>query len=286
MMRPSWLVSLVVPAIVATVSGCEDTSKQQQQIAADVAAKLVPVAKEDAAQVRRGLPEGARKLGEVLDADPGANLVALQRSIRGARASVQDLDICKSTFFTFVDPTGVALRSEVDPDNLAQRPVFGTFPSLKKALEPTSGVVEAWGDMPEMRGVKSGQDLEWVVAHPVKDKEGQVKGVFVTGWSFRRFAQHLEEQAKRTLLDMAQRDKKLKLPIVYAFVVKDGKAYGTPGAPDVNVQAVEGLDLGNKTQGGPFRGNLEITGRSFGIAAERVPELGDGALIAVLASEI
>jgi len=285
-MRPSWLVSLIVPAIVATLPACEDTSKQQEQAAGYVLDKLVPVANEDAAQVRRGLPEGAKKLGEVVDTDPGANLVALQKAVRGARASVKDLDIAKSTFFTFVDTTGIALRSEADPDLLAQKSVLSSFPALKKGLEPSAGVVEAWGEMQEMRGVRTGPDTQWVAAHPVKDKEGQVKGMFVTGWSFRRFALHLEEMAKRELLDQAAREKQKKVPIVYVFLVREGKAYGAPVTPDVNAQAVEGLDLATKTQSGPYRGSIEITNRSFGVAAQRMPDLGEGTILSVIASSI
>jgi hypothetical protein len=286
-MRPSWLASLIVPAaLVATLPACEDTSKQQEQAAGYVLDKIASVANEDAAQVRRGLPEGAKKLGEVVDADPGANLVGLQKAIRGARASVKDLDIAKSTFFTFVDTTGIALRSEADPDLLAQKSVLSSFPALKKGLEPSAGLVEAWGEMPEMRGVRTGPDTQWVAAHPVKDKEGQVKGMFVTGWSFRRFALHLEEMAKRELFDRAAREKQKKVPIVYVFLVRDGKAYGAPITPDVNAQAVEGLDLANKTQSGPYRGTVEITNRSFGVAAQRMPDLGEGTVLSVIASLI
>ncbi|MRG93456.1 hypothetical protein [Polyangium spumosum] len=284
-MRSSSLASLIVPAaLVATLPACEDNSKQQEQDAAYVLDKLVPLANEDAAQVRRGLPEGAKKLGEIVDADPGANLVALQKAVRGARASVKDLDIAKTTFFTFVDTTGIALRSEADPDMLAQKSVLSSFPVLKKALEPSAGVVEAWGEMQEMRGVRTGPDTQWVAAHPVKDKEGQVKGMFVTGWSFRRFAYHLEEMAKRELIDRAEREKQKKVPLIYVFLVREGKAYGAPVTPDVNAQAVEGLDLANKTQSGPFRGSIEITKRSYGVAAQRMPDLGEGTILSVITS--
>jgi len=285
-MRSSALAFLAVPAIVATLSGCQDTSKQQEQIAGDLLGKLIPKVKEDVAQIRRGLPEGAKKLGETLDTDPGANLAALQRSIRSARSSVKDLDFAKSTFFTFVDTTGIALRSEADPDFLAQKSVLAEFPPLKKALEPSSGLVEVWGEMQEMRGVKTGPDHQWVVAHPVKDKDGQVKGMFVTGWSYRRYVLQIEDAAKRELLEAAEREKKKRVPIMYVYIVKGGKAYGTPTTPEVNVKALEGLDLSNKAQSAQWRGTIEITNRSFSIAAERVPELGEAAVLATVVSEI
>jgi hypothetical protein len=285
-MRRSWLANLVIPAIVATLPGCEDTRKLQEQAAVDLIGKLVPVAKEDAAQVRRGLPEGAAKLGELIEGDVDTNLPALQRAIRNARASSKDLDIAKSTFFSFADVTGVVQRSEADPDLLAQHSILVAFPALKKALAPDAGVVEVWGEMQEIRGVRTGPDQQWVVAHPVKTKDGQVKGMFVTGWSFRRFVFHLEEMAKRELVDRAQREKRKNVPIAYVFIVKDGKAYGAPVTPDVNAHAMESLDLPSKTQSGPYRGGVEIVGRSFGVAAERVPELGESAILAVIASEV
>jgi len=286
-MRPSSLAFLVVPAIVATASGCRDSSKEQEESAASVLAKIVPLAKEDVAQVKRGLPESAKKLGEVLDTDPGTNLVGLQKSISGARAAVKDLDISKITFLSFADTTGIVLRSEADPDYLASKSILVSFPALKKALEPSSGLVEVWGEMPEIRGVRTGPETNWVIAHPVKDKAGVVKGLFVTGWSYRRLALHLEDAAKRELMEAAEREKKKRVPIVYVYIVKDGKAYGSPTTPEPNVKAVEGLDLATKApQAGVFRVTTEIAGRSFSIGAERVPELGETALLTALVSEI
>ncbi len=172
------------------------------------------------------------------------------------------------------------------PDLLAQKSILVAFPPLKKGLEASSGVVEAWGEMQEIRGIRTGQDMQWVAGHPVKDKDGQVKGMFVTGWSFRRFALHLEEMAKRELVAAAEREKRKKVPIVYVFVVKDNHAYGAPVTPDVNAKAVEQMDLVQKTQAGAYRSTIEITGRSYAVAAERVVELGEGTVLSAILSEI
>ena len=110
--------------------------------------------------------------------------------------------------------------------------------------------------------------------------------MFVTGWSLRRFAYHIDETAKQELIKAAERERKVKVPLVYAFLIKDGKAYGAPMAPDVNAKAVEGLDLLGKTQGGAYRGHLEITNRVFGVAAERVPEIGENVVLSVIVSEV
>jgi hypothetical protein len=275
---------VLIAAAALGLLGCDDGRKLSEQGAVDEVQRLMPVVKEDVEQVKKGLPEGAAKLASVLDADTLANPLALQKAIAGARASVKDLDIAKSTFFSFADTTGTVVRSEADPDMLAGKSVVSVFPALKKALEPGSGNVEAFGEMPELRGLRTGQDFAWVVAHPVKGGD-TVKGMFVTGWSYRLFARHLEDTAKRHLDDVRQKAGKKSLPIVYVLVVKGKKAYGTPLIPQVNQDAVEGADVIAKTASGPFRTNFEITGRLFGLAAQRTPELGDDAALAVLYSE-
>src|SRR5215471_3623504 len=139
---------LFLAPLVALLPAC-DESKHAEQAAADEIARLVPVAKGDASQVRKGVPEGAKKLAGLLAPDPGADLAALQRAIGAARNQVQDLSVAKSTFFSFTDPSGTVLRSEADPDLLVGKNVVSAFPALKKALEPASALVEAPGEMQE-----------------------------------------------------------------------------------------------------------------------------------------
>jgi hypothetical protein len=271
MMRPDSAAWFFVPALVASLSGCADPAKQEQ-IAVDVLAKIAPLADADVAQVRRGVPAGAKMLGEHVDAEPATNLVALQRVVRGARVNTEDLRTSKCTFFSFADTSGVVQRSEIDPDNLAQKDLPKTFPSLKKAFE--------------MRIAKVGPEQQWVLAHAVQDKAGQTKGLFVTGWSLRRFAYHIDQAAKEELVKTVERERKVKVPLVYVFLVKEGKAYGALMAPEVNARAIEGLDLATKTQNGPYRGHMEITGRVFGIAAQKAPNIGESIILSVMISEV
>ncbi|MCC6552600.1 MAG: hypothetical protein IT372_06185 [Polyangiaceae bacterium] len=292
-MRPAPLrrslpgAALLAGALLALLTAaCGDGGKASQKYAAEVAEKMVPVLKEDVGQIRRGLPAGAEKLGTLLEADPGANLLGLQKSIAGARAAVNDLALAKGTFFSFADPSGVVLRSEADPDMLANKSVVAAFPELKKAADPAAGVVEAFGHMDEMRGVRNGQDHQWVAAHPVKGPDGQVKGMFVTGWSFRAYAYRLQEAGKREILEITKRDQLKSAPLLYVFVFKGGKAYGEKVTPDVNTEAIEKLDLEGKTSAGPWSGTIEITGRTFGVAAQRAPDLAPDVGVATLVSQI
>lgn len=278
------LAPLAFMALAASLVACDDGKKASEQDAVDSVQHLLTIVKEDVLQVRRGLPEGAAKLAPLLDADTIANPANLQRAIATARAAVPDLAVAKSTFFSYADANGTVLRSEGDPDLLARKALFPTFPTLKKAADAGSGIVEATGEMQEMRAAKTGNDLAWVVAHPVKDGSG-VKGLFVTGWSYRGLAYHLDDAAKRAFTEDAKKAGKKNPPFGYVFVVKGQKAYGAPTAAPVNVETIEKLDVLEKTKGGVYRGNVEITNRVFGVAAARAPELGDDAAIAVLASE-
>lgn len=280
------LRALVTASIVLSLAACDGAQKASEQSAVDELNKLVPLVKEDVAQVRRGLPAGAAKLSAALDADTLANANALQKAIGRARADVQDLTVAKSTFFSFADTTGTVVRSEVDPDMLAGKSIVAAFPALKKALDPQSPMVEAFGEMKELVLAKTGPDTAWVAAVPIKDDKGQSKGMFITGWSYRAFVYHLEQSAKMHVAEAAKKAEKKNPPLCYIYVVKGKTAYGAPGTPDVNAKKAEELDLFGKTANGPYRGYVEITNRGFGVAAARAPELGEDAVLAVLASEI
>jgi hypothetical protein len=268
------------------LAACDDGRKSAEAAAAEELKSLAPVLAEDVAQVRRGLPEGAAKLGPMLDPDTLASPVGLQKAISRTRALVKDLDVAKGTFFSYADKDGTVLRSESDPDVLAQKSIFVPFPALQKARAPGGSLAEAWGEMTELRGAKNGPDILWAAAAPVKDDKGALMGMFITGWSLRAYARRLENSALATVKDVSEKAGKKNPPLLYVFVVKGKTAYGTPVAPDVNAHAIEALDLIGKTAVGPYRGTLEITGRAFGVAAARAPELGDDAALVVLASEL
>src|SRR6185312_13026046 len=200
-MRPAAVLSVLVPLSLAS-AGCDEAKKQAELSATETLAKLEPVVKEDVAEVRRGLPEGAAKLGPMLDPDTMTDLLRLQKAITRTRSLVQDLDVAKGTFFSFADKDGKVVRSETDPDQLADKSLLPAFPALRKA---TSGYVETWGEMAELRGVRNGPDIVWAAAAPVKDDKGQAKGIFVTGWSLRAYAKRLENSALTLVKDAAEK---------------------------------------------------------------------------------
>ncbi len=123
---------LLIPLALGAAA-CDDGRKHAEQAAVEALAKLSPVLAEDVAEVRRGLPAGAAKLGPMLDPDTLSDLLRVQKSISRTRALVPDLDVAKGTFFSYADKDGKVVRSETDPDQLADKSLFPSFPALKKA---------------------------------------------------------------------------------------------------------------------------------------------------------
>ena len=275
---------VVVGAMIAIVStGCNAQGKDSEKAAADTLVGLTPLIEKDMGELRGALPDGAKALATKLPDDAG-DLLGTQKAIKQTRNGNDVLSASKGSFFVFVNSDGVVVRSESDPDRLVDKNVFASFPDLKKALDPKATVVESFGEMEEMRGVKKGPDTTWVLASPVVDKDGKVRGEFVSGWAYRTYANYLEQQAKRSLVDNAKKANTDKVPIGYVFIVKSKTAYGSPDTPDVNGDALVALDLPSKTANGVYHGQVDITGRTFGVAAERAKGLGDDAVLAVLAS--
>jgi hypothetical protein len=272
----------LVPAVVC-LAACDDSAKKSEQVAVDTLASITPLVEKDMADVREGLPDAVKFLSTDLPADPASDLKSTQESIKRTREHNDKLRLAKSTFFVVTNAEGVILRSETNPDDLVDKNLFASFPDLKKALDQKDGVVEQFGEMNEMRGVKKGVDMAWVIATQLPGKE-KARGVFASGWSFRSYAYYLEQQAKRVLEEAAKKTPDHKIPVMYTYVVKAGKAFGGSETPDENSEAVAKLDLASKAKGGLYRTHVEITGRTFGIAATPIKSLGDDAALVVVAS--
>ena len=281
--------SLGFAALLAVAtSACTDLAKVSEGKAAAHVERLAKLTDDDVEEVRRGLPHGAKSLGRVWDGkkdprdDPSLARYALDR----VRDENRDLAVAKSTFFALTDDKGTVLRSDQEPDVLAGKSLVGSFPAMAKVL--AGDAIETRGSMPETAGARSGGDEQWVAAAPVRDGQGTVRGIYASGWSMRRFAYHLEETLKHDITAEALKagDKKVKLPLVYVFVLAGSKVYGAPITPLVNSETLEKLDLASKTAGdATFHQTIEITGRGFGLAARRAPRMGPDIGVAVLRSE-
>ncbi len=269
----------------AALGACKDQAKESAVQAARNAGTLVALVDKDVAEVERGMPEGAKRLSSLVaaGADPKQDVAAVRKALLRVRRDVVDLGIAKSTFFALADTSGVAIRNDLEEDVMAGQNLFSIFPSLARS---TTNFVTTTGSFPNAPG-KSGPDKDWVAGIPVKTGDGATGAVFVTGWTYRYFARHLQESLKDRLVDEAKAaGNEGKLPVFYVAVFDKSGVYPAPMTPQVDEQALAGLDLLANTAGGPTQGTLSLTDRAFGWAAARTPKLAADTGVAVLRSEL
>lgn len=276
----------MVAIALATVTGalgCKSDGKASSALAAKQIGDLAKASAEDVRELRAGMPLGAAELEKLL---PATGLVELdpmvaRETLNKTRAKVQDLRVAKSTFFALVDPAGKVVRSDGEQDRLVGKDLLAAYPDLRAAL--TGGYKEARGSMAEAAEVRGRPDAQRVVASPI-GQGAAVRGLYVSGWSWSAYAYRLENAARSSARSAAEQGG--KVPLIYVYLVVGADVFGAPISPDVTAKAVHDLDLSKKAQAGaPFTAELELTGRMFGLAAVRAPELGDGVVIALLRSE-
>lgn len=269
-------------ALVAAV-GCEKSSKISVEHAKAHVVLLEKTTASDVAEVRSGLPEGAKHLetffkkATLSQEDAQDARAALER----ARDDVQDLRVAKSTFFAVATADGTVLRNDRDQDLMAGKNLFASFPALKTAID--GRYVETRGSMPEAAGVRGSPDGQWVAAIGVK-VDGVTKGLYATGWSWSAYAYRLEN-AVRTAVRGELKDQE-KMPLVYVYVLVDKSVFGAPVSPHVNAEAIAQIDpMSRARPGTPFIAEVTITDRDFGLAVLITPSLGERVGVAVLRSE-
>jgi hypothetical protein len=273
-----WLQTLIG---AVALSACTADPKKSAELALEHAAFLAPPAAKDVVEVRTALPQGEPyfqslwKDGHDASLDPEAALDALNK----ARNKVQDLRLVKSTLFALVSADGKVIRTDQSQDMMAGKNLFETFGALREAA--SGKYTEARGSMPEARGVEGKPDGQWLAAAPVS-ADGKVRGLYVSGWSWALYTHRLESALQGHLIDLDKRDK----PLVYVFVVVGKQAFGARITPLVNSEAIEKLDpMSHLGDADSYSTTLEITGRQFGVAFKKVPELGPDVAIGVLRSE-
>jgi hypothetical protein len=280
--------TLALVAVPFLLLACTDSAKLSEQKAAIHAERLAKLADDDVTEVRQGVPRGAKALGALWE-KKAPTLVdhdAVYRKMEQVRGDDPSLRVAKSTFFALTDDKGVVLSSDQDPDILKGKNLVQAYPALSKVAG--GEVVETTGSMPETAHKPNAADLEWLVAAPIPDATGAVRGMYASGWSMKRLCYHLEETLKHDFLTEAIQTKKdrFKLPLVYVFVFDGAATFAAPVTPDINRTTIEKLDLSAKTAAGVYHQVIEITGRSYGLAAARAPKMGSCAGVAVLRSEL
>jgi hypothetical protein len=264
---------------------CDRTDQESVARALDHAKALVEMARKDVSEVRQGLPLGAQELakrwaagGVDLTLDAQEARVALNQ----ARNKVQDLRVAKSTFFALASPDGRVVRNDREQDLMAGIALFSAFPALARAAQ--GPYVEALGELPEAHGVRGKPDAEWIAAVGV-NPDGQVRGLYVSGWAWSSYAYRLEFSLRNRVTSELT-GKRVNMPLLYAFVLVGDRVYSAPEAPEVNAQAIaEQRPLEKLAADGTFSTLLHITGRTFALGVHVAPDLAPGVALGVLRSE-
>ncbi len=271
---------------LAFITACKDQAKESAAHAAPDATVVAELVAKDVGEIERGLPEGATKLAPLVadGADPRQDIAGVRKALMRVRREVVDLNVAKSTFFALTDPTGVAIRNDLEEDRMAGKDLSASFPSIGRAKD---GFATGTGAFPETP--KTPPDEDWIAGAPVKRADGTTGAVLVTGWSYRYFARHLQEALKSRLLDQAKAaGQEGKIPVFYVAIFDKGGVYASPVTPDVNTQALAALGLVGKTAAAtdaPVTGTVTIADRPFGFAAQRTPKLGQDTGVVVLRSD-
>jgi hypothetical protein len=268
--------------IALAAFGCTDKGKISEREAHGNLDALTAIANADVAEIENGLPLGAAKLAPLWAKgnDPRQDLHAVRTALARMRREIPDLNVAKSTFFAVADDKGIAIRNDLEEDVMAGQDLLKLFPDLAKA--EAGSFVMTTGAFPGAPG-PSGPDRDWIAAAPVKKDDGTTGGILLTGWTFRRFAYHLQEQLRH---DLEQKQQNGKLPVLYVMLFDASGVYGASQTPKVNEEAIEAVAPLKATANGVAEGTLTITDRDFGWVAARVPKLGSSVGIAVLRSEL
>jgi hypothetical protein len=267
-------------------AGCKDKGQRSAEGAKANIARVVPLVDADVAEIERGLPEGAKKIAISVgkEKDVRGNPAAVRSALLKIRQQVPDLGVAKSTFFALTDDKGVAIRNDLEQDTMAGKNVVERYPALKPLLE-SGTFVTTTGEFGTPNPL--GPDREWVAGTPVKREDGSLVGLLVTGWTYRRFAYHLQESLKRDMQEQLVKSGDTgKLPVIYVLLFDKDAVYGARGTPPVDETSLKEAGVFEKTAAGPAEGSLTITDRAFGWAAVRLPRLAPDLGVVVLRSEI
>ena len=278
---------LILVALTAAIcaSACDDKEKVYAAQIGPIMEELLPLTERDTKQVREGLPKAAESIVKHLDSDPAADAEGLKRALTKTREEVKELAFSKITFFAFVGPDGVVLRSEAETDLAVGNSLTKAIEGTKKLVEKDGEAVETFGYMEGLRGVNKGNQLQWVVGVPVR-KDGKLLGALIAGWSLRLYAKYLDTHFVQAL-EKKKEDPTKANPLSYVFLVKGKKAYGSAVAPDVNATMLGELDLPSKVKGDQmFELANEVEERRFLIRARRAPALGEDIFIAIMLSAV
>ncbi len=281
MKRRDFFAIFALVGSAAFGSGCKSKATTQSEIAAQNVDRLLKlVAERHVDSMPRALPAAAKKLGPPLEKVP-AKFVEM-------RDKTDDLRASKRSFFAVVDPTGTVTWVDESNWKVEGRVLSVGFPSVQEVLD---------GKLPWSRGTgRFGGDPEdaliFMDAAPIKDDGGKIAGALVCAWEAIDVATDLQSQILTEMgMESAdpnvhnkvkeQRKKQMEQPDVWVAIFRGKVLYMPEDAYQPLLDSAKQLDLLGKTQNGKFVGTFDVVNSGWGVAAARIPSMGDGVGVAV-----
>lgn len=296
MRRRDFFPHLVAPFAALAIGGCKSKASKEAELAADdldVVADVVQ--KKHVEALARALPTLAERLASRLDAASGAPLgeAATTKKLSASLATElekdQDLRSIRRSYYAIVD----ALGEIVVVDDAGRWPVVGrktadAFPSIADAIANKSSTTRGLGRF----GGASDNALSFVASSPIV-RAGTGIGAVCAFWEAHDCAEDLQRQRTTMLLQstvaakthVKARDKNqmiLDAPEMWVLLARGSFVYFEDDVQQPLVDATVALALPDKTKSAQWRGTFDVGNASWGGAARRAPNLGDGVTIAVV----
>ena len=268
--------AFIVLAMVGMTSCTKSGSDANERLAREDVNFLVHTSESDVAELERGLPEGAKRLG----GDDLSKRTATE--IATVRRQVLDLNSAKTVVFGVANLEGKWLATDAEKDPFAGNPVGQ---DMQRVFEGTKTMPLSGNVLPRER--KGKQEGAYVATSALRDTKGNINGYFVTTISLAEYAYRLHEALKSHWSERVRGAPKGGdiVPIFYVVLATPNELFPAPKVPAVNVDALKAEGVFAKATAGLSSSNLTITGRKFAYAVAIMPRLGGDVAVAVLHSE-
>lgn len=246
---------------------------------------LAEVVRTDVRELADGLPKGAERAYKAFFEDiasPKQDPFTTQRALELVHTKTPELRYVKASFYALLDPDGTAVRNNMKVDVMAGKKLFQLFPPLASGNERLRTATGSFDteDRPER------PSRTYVAVSGIHAPNGELKGFLAAGWSYGSFAKHLGETARMRIRESVLRgENKEKEPVLYVACFDESGIYPESDMPKVTAEEL-GKQLSTVGQTPSASGRMNVEGRDFAWASQKVGEWGPTQGIAVARTEL
>jgi hypothetical protein len=284
---------LLAVGATATV-GCKSKAQKQAEAAVPDVTRLEKLlAERHVDSIARALPPAAEALGakfgdKVISPTEGPNLFPIFEELRN---KTDDLRSAKRSYYAIVD-LGGEIVSVDDPNWL----VIGRKASV--AFDKLDAILTGKEKYAAGAGRYGGADPEAMTlfeAAPIK-RGDKIIGGLLCAWEIHEAAEDMQRQLQTELAMKTVKPKTrakakdkyqlvLDTPDLWVATFNEKYVWLQEGVPQTLEDGAKTIGLFEKTKNGAYSGTFDVLNRGWGVAAKRIPALGNGFGVAVLRHE-